>query len=138
MSKRVRPGACKRCLAPLARDARRCSSCGAQVFVTVRSDPQVTASKERERLLRKYALSEIQQQILTAAMAAGDEIFVVGKGKLEEGEVKSGDQRFYGDEAVMAVAALAGPGLISSQGEDCFRLTPDGTRVAKTLQTEPV
>ena len=57
---------------------------------------------------------------------------------MAEGEVKSGDQRFYGDEAVAAVAALAGPGLIARHGEDCFRLTPDGKELVRTIQGEPV
>ena len=131
---------CKRCRARLPLGARRCMKCGAQVFAVERVGPAEAARNERERLLRKYKLSEIQKRILSAA-AKAQEIFVCGNDESAEGEVKSGDERFYGNEAVMALAALAGlagPGLISPHGEDCYRLTDDGTKLALSLQAELV
>jgi len=115
--------------------------CGAQVFVVQGVDLAEAARNERERLMRKYKLSEMQKRILSAA-ATAQMIFVCGNDAKAEGEVKSGDERFHGNEAVAAVAALAGPGLISPHGDDCFRLTQDGTKLAITLlaelATEPV
>lgn len=127
---------CNRCKARLPVGARRCMKCGGQVFAVESVGPAEAARNERERLLRKYKLSEIQKRILSAA-AKAQEIFVCGNDESAEGEVKSGDERFYGDEAVAALAALAGPGLVSPHGEDCFRLTDDGTKLARTLQVEP-
>ena len=129
---------CKKCRARLPQGGRRCLKCGAQIFVVQDVDPFEAARNERVRLLRKYNLSEMQKNILTAAGDGPKEITVCGTDNKAEGEVKSGEQRFYGDEAVAAVAALAGPGLIASDGEDCFRLTPDGTNLIKTIQAEPV
>ncbi len=134
--RKAKGSVCKRCKARLPLGARRCMKCGAQVFNTQVVDPAEAARNERERLLRKCKLSEIQKRILSAA-AKAQEIFVCGTDDSAEGEVKSGDERFYGNEAVMAVAALAGPGLISPDGEDRFRLTHDGTKLAQTLQAEP-
>ena len=105
-------------------------------------DPAEAARNERERLLRKYNLSEMQKNILAAAAAAAAgakrEITVLGNNRKAQSEVKSGDQRFYGNEAVEAIAALAGPGLISPHGEDCFRLTLEGAKLVATFQAEPV
>jgi len=130
-----RAGRCKRCRAKIPGNARRCMQCGAQIFVAQTVDPADAVRMERERLLRKYKLNEIQMAILSAAAGAEDDqdIYVCGRGQQVDGEVKSGGKRFEGNEAVAAVAGLAGPGLISPHGEDCFRLTSDGTRLAKSL-----
>jgi len=111
--------------------------CGAMVFVVQELDPAEAARNERVRLLRKYKLTDTQKDILVASQGGSKQITVCGHDARAEGEVKSGDQRFYGDEAVAAVAALAGPGLIAAHGEDCFRLTPEGTRLVKAIQAEP-
>lgn len=118
--------------------SRRCLKCGAKIFVVQEVDPAEAARNERVRLLRRYNLTEVQKDILIASTGGSKEITVCGTDARAEGEVKSGDQRFYGDEAVAAVAALAGPGLIALHGEDCFRLTSEGTRLVKTIQAEPV
>ena len=128
--------ACKRCKARLPRGAQRCMKCGAQVFLVQGVDSAEAVRNERERLLQKYKLNEMQKRILSAA-ASAQEIFVCGKDSTSEGEVKSGEERFHGNEAVAAVAALAGPGLILPHGEDCFRLTQDGAKLAQTLSAEP-
>ena len=136
--RKVKGSACNRCRALLPQGARRCLKCGAQVFVVQEVDPAEAARNERERLLRKYNLSETQTNVLSAAAEDSKEITVCGTDSKAEGEVKSGNQRFYGDEAVAAVAALAGLGLIAPHSEDCFRLTPDGTKLLKTIRAEPV
>ena len=136
--RKVKGPACNRCKARLPEGAQRCMKCGAKVFVVQAVDPAEAARNERERLLRKYNLSEMQKNILAAAVSGSREIIVCGNDSNAEGEVKSGAQRFYGDEAVAAVAALAGPGLIEPHGEDCFRLTNNGTDLVKTMQAESV
>ena len=136
--RKAKGAACNKCKARLPQGARRCMKCGAKIFVVQAVDPAEAERNARVRLLRKYDLSEMQKEILAAAMGGSKEITVCGNDSKAEGEVKSGDQRFYGDEAVAAVAALAGPGLIALHGEDCFRLTPDGTKLVKTIQAEPV
>jgi hypothetical protein len=115
--------------------------CGAQVYVVQKDDPAEAARAERDRLLRKYKLSEVQTSILCAVARSeggGRDIFVCGGDQLVVGEVKAGGQRFEGNDAVVAVAGLAGPGLIAPHGEDCFRLTADGERLAKTLAASNV
>lgn len=126
---------CKRCRAIISGTAKRCMKCGALLFVAPTFNEEESARLERERLVRKYKLNEIQKQILAAAI--GDDqtldIFVLGCGGKLDGEVKSGVTRFQGNDAVAAVAALAAPGLISPYGADCFRLTADGAKLARTL-----
>ncbi len=130
---------CGRCKGRLPHGARRCLRCGAQVFVAREASPNEAARNERERLLRKYDLSETQKSILSAAAEVdAKEITVCGAEKGAEGEVKSGKQRFYGNEAVAALAGLAGPGLVSPHGEDRFTLTPEGLKLVETLKAEPV
>jgi hypothetical protein len=135
---KVKGSACKRCKAQLPQGSRRCLKCGAQVFVAQDVGPAEAARNARERLLRKYNLSEMQTNVLSAAADNSKEITVCGADSKAEGEVKSGNQRFYGDEAVAAVAALAGLGLIAPHSEDSFRLTPDGTKFLKMIHAEPV
>ena len=65
--KRAKGSACNRCKAGLPQGARRCLKCGAQVFVVQEVDPAEAARNERERLLRKYNLSETQTNVLSAA-----------------------------------------------------------------------
>jgi hypothetical protein len=132
----VDQGRCKRCRGRLPQGARRCARCGAQAFVAQQLDPAESARSERKRLFRKYKLTEIQARILAAAFGGKDEIIVCGDRTPAEGEVKAGGERFYGDDAVVAVATLVGPGLVSPNGGDAFRLTADGTKLAEALAAE--
>ena len=134
--RKTKGSVCNKCNARLPHGARRCMKCGAKIFVVEEVDPAEAARQDRARLLRKYNLSKMQKNILAAAVEGSKQITVLGNDTQAEGEVKSGEQRFYGDEAVAAVAALAGPGLIAPHGEDCFRLTSEGTNVVKTMQAE--
>ena len=67
---KAKGSACKRCRARLPLGARRCMKCGAQVFVVQGVDLAEAARNERERLMRKYKLSEMQKRILSAAATA--------------------------------------------------------------------
>ena len=81
----------------------------------------------------------MQQEILLAAWRRNrGPIYVCGKNGGAEGEVKSGDERFYGNEAVVAIAGLIAPGLIVGVGDDCFTLTDDGARLAVMLNAPAV
>jgi len=80
----------------------------------------------------QYDLSEIQQRILTAARE-GASIFVYRLPGPDEGEVKSGRERFFGDEAVAALATLVAPGLVAETGEDSFALTDAGQKLVESL-----
>lgn len=79
-----------------------------------------------------YDLSEIQRRILSAAQEGGP-IFVYRLPGPGEGEVKSGTERFFGDDAVTAVATLIAPGLVAETGDDCFELTHAGLQLAASL-----
>jgi hypothetical protein len=77
-------------------------------------------------------LTEIQRRILSAAQDGGT-IYVYRLPGPQEGEVKSGRERFFGDEAVAAVATMIAPGLLTATGEDRFELTSAGLRLASSL-----
>ena len=128
--------ACPRCRQPVRASAPRCPGCGNRLFIgsaeaappalelPVRSDPAETAPH--------YDLTEMQRRILSAAHEGGP-IFVYRQPGPAEGEVKSGAERFFGDEAVTAVATLIAPGLVAAVGEDCFELTHAGLRFVASL-----
>ncbi|MDH3628914.1 MAG: hypothetical protein OEV00_10170 [Acidobacteriota bacterium] len=80
----------------------------------------------------EYDLDDVQKEILAAA-ARGNTIYVYGGEGSIEGEVKAGDERFYGNEAVAAVAKLVEPGLLEKTDDDCFELTDDGACLATSL-----
>lgn len=79
-----------------------------------------------------YDLSEIQRRILSAAQEGGS-IFVYRLPGPGEGEVKSGTERFFGDDAVTALATLIAPGLVAETGDDRFELTHAGLQLAASL-----
>ena len=80
----------------------------------------------------QYDLTEMQKRILSAARK-GDPIFVYRLPGPQEGEVKSGGERFFGNEAVTAVATLIAPGLVAAVEADCFELTALGQQLAESL-----
>jgi hypothetical protein len=118
----------------MAAKAVRCMQCGNRVVREERMDPAQAAAAKRDRLVRRYGLSEMQREILLAAADARADIFVCGSDGKTEGEVKAGVQRFYGDEAVVAIAALAAPGLIAPHGEDRFELTKSAQELIDALR----
>ena len=128
--------ACPRCRQPVRASAPRCPGCGNRLFM----ESAATAPPAIESQLRsdppepvpQYDLTKIQKRILGAAHEEGT-IFVYREPGPAEGEVKSGTERFYGDDAVTAVATLIAPGLIAAAGEDCFELTHAGLRLVESL-----
>lgn len=129
--------ACTKCSAALPPGARRCMKCGAKVFVAEAVSPAEQLRQKRDRILKKYNLSDVQRNILFAAGAGSREIVVCATDQRNEGEVKAGDQRFYGNDAVAAVAAFVAARLIEPKGEDCFRLTADGDKLIRVINGEP-
>ena len=127
---------CPRCRVPVRASAPRCPGCGNRLFFASPTDaknetespPAVPAPDP----LAEHDLSEIQKRILSAAVESGA-IFVYRIPGPGEGEVKSGSERFFGDEAVTAVATLIAPGLVAAVGEDRFELTRAGLRLAGQL-----
>jgi hypothetical protein len=79
----------------------------------------------------EYGLTAIQRRILGAAREGGPiYVYLEGPG---QGEVKSGTERFFGDEAVKALATLVAPGLVEATGKDSFELTSAGLQLAGSL-----
>lgn len=82
-------------------------------------------------------LSETQERILIEAL--GDQydagpVFVYREPGPAAGEVKAGDCRLYGDEAVIAVAELVAAGLLVVAEDDRCDLTPEAARLARSLR----
>ena len=115
---------CRRCNGPLTAYAVRCPQCGDR-YAALKQAAGSSAASECQ-------LSEIQKAILAAA-GDGAPIYVYSASGSEEGEVKSGSQRFSGDHTVMAVKNLVAPGLVEQTEEDCFSLTNKGVRLAAEL-----
>jgi hypothetical protein len=82
-------------------------------------------------------LSDLQKQILIATLGDqldGDPIYVFADRGADEGEVKAGETRLYGDEAVVAVAGLVANGLVRPHGEDSYELTSEASILARSLR----
>ena len=126
---------CPRCRQPVRASAPRCPGCGNRLFIKSAATPiKIELPKQSEILeaVPQYDLSEIQRRILTSAREGGA-IFIYRLPGPDEGEVKSGNERFFGDEAVTAVATLIAPGLVTELGEDRFELTRAGQQLADSL-----
>jgi len=127
--------ACPRCRVPVRASAPRCPGCGTRLFVESAAAPiklELPAQPDLPRPEPDYDLSEIQRRILSAAHEGGS-IFVYRLPGPGEGEVKSGTERFFGDDAVTAVATLIAPGLVAETGNDRFELTHAGLQLAASL-----
>ena len=148
--RRAVPGPrCQQCRAALPAGSARCLKCGNRtkpgargrvLSAANRLEPQlplVTAPRAARNPTPSPELSEIQREILIAAQQGSvgmKSIYVMGTKKGDaDGEVKSGNQRFFGNEAVAAVVALLGPGLIEPIAEDAFELTETGLHSAVNL-----
>jgi hypothetical protein len=86
------------------------------------------------------APSELQQELLVAAMDNPynpAQIMVYRVPGSDEGEVKVGKKRIFGDEIVLAALDLLIPGWIAQDEENCFHLTASGQKVARSLLTAP-
>ena len=125
---------CPRCRLPVRASVPRCSGCGNRLFIKSAATPTELELPEQPPTPEppQYDLSEIQRRILAAA-GRGGAIFVYRLPGPVEGEVKSGKERFFGDQAVTAVATLIAPGLVAKSGEDSFELTSAGRQLAATL-----
>ena len=130
---------CPKCNRHLPPPLRRCFNCGARIYVekpvaAENAKPAVAESSPVER----GELSEIQREILLCSWRQNrGPIYICGTDHVTEGEVKSGEQRFYGNDAVVAIAGLLAPGLIVTVGDGCFTLTDDGARLAVRLASRP-
>ncbi len=121
---------CPRCRVQVSASAPRCLGCGNRMFVA--SDDAPIELELPKRPESEYNLSEIQRRILSAAQEGGS-IFVYRLPGPGEGEVKSGTERFFGDDAVTALATLIAPGLVAETGDDRFELTHAGLQLAAAL-----
>ncbi len=135
--RRKKGSACTKCNTPMPPGAGRCMKCGAKVFVAEQVSPAEQLRQKRERILRKYNLTDVQKDILFAAGKGSKEIVVCGMDRQNEGEIKAGDQRFYGNDAVATVAAFVASRLIEPKGGASFRLTGDGERLIRVIDGEP-
>jgi hypothetical protein len=126
---------CPRCRQLVRASAPRCPGCGNRLFFKSEATPikiELPEQTVTSEPVPQYDLSEIQRRILTAAREGGS-IFVYRLPGPDEGEVKSGNERFFGDEAVTALATLVAPGLIAETGEDRFELTAAGQKLVESL-----
>ena len=81
------------------------------------------------------SISDLQQQVLLAT-ASGDgphRIYIMSGDENGGGEIKAGQQRILGDQAVWAVRALALGGYVEVEKDDCFRLTPAGSQAVRRI-----
>jgi hypothetical protein len=137
---------CSRCAKRIKSDANRCPHCGARVGTFANaSRPSLAAGKvangsqgldvlRREVELRDQAgqLSELQKQILLAAYSGGEDhlVHVMRAEGPRAGEIKAGQERIYGDEAVEAVELMYFRGFFARHGDLAFELTHDGRHLA--------
>jgi hypothetical protein len=95
--------------------------------------PSSRASREHGK-----GLSDIEEQILRAAMASGTEriCFIESQGG-NEGEIKAGDTRIHGDDALAALNALLHRGLVVAEDDGVHVVTAYGRRAVETSDPNP-
>lgn len=142
-ARQVEKRLCGNCRGPVGAAAHRCPHCGYRLAHPnpprtddrpVRSGPDDPASARRDST---HGLSDLERRILIAVLGApvsGLAIHVLPTEELREGEIKAGDQRLYGTQAVQAVEALWKAGYVT-RGEDLsYGLTESGARLAVSLR----
>ena len=120
--------ACKGCQAPIRQGTPRCPQCGARVIVPPARLPSVA----------KLDLSDLQNKILEAASGSESRsIHVLSPKGSDEGEVKAGDLRLTGDDALTAVDKMWRAGLVEPRDDTSFVLTENGQKAVDRL-AEPI
>ncbi len=113
--------------------ALRCPGCGARIFVQQATVEPVEAVRP-EPMETTFDLTELQKEIMLAAVESGpgnSPIYVCGRSGAQ-GEIKAGERRIFGNDAVAAVVGLLAQGLVSrTEDEDCFKPTEVGARLVR-------
>ncbi len=105
---------CEQCGAANRHNARRCMQCGLRLAF---ADPGQTGS----------ILSELEEQILIAATELDrDRIYSIPSVGDAKGELKAGNIRIYGEEALRALESLVGNGLVEPETEGSHVVTAYG------------
>lgn len=129
---------CPRCSVRVAPGSPRCPVCGSKIAIGESAAPKLENSADSPTLPEAPPdLSELQKQILISTLGEqlhGEPIFVFGDRGPDEGEVKAGETRLYGDDAVVAVAGLVACGLIRPSGDDTYELTAQAALLARSLR----
>lgn len=134
-SRKRRPGrpsvaTCARCGVRLRPNSVRCVQCGARAAGA--PAPETTRSARTQGVGHREA---VEAELLVAAVTTGDGSLVVSPPHgQDQGEIKAGERRFYGTDAMSAVETLFRAGSIESTGPDRFGVTrPGRVRVAAAL-----
>ncbi len=118
---------CETCAGRVVEGISRCPHCGNQVAAP-EFDPRGEPTGRE--------LSALEKRILIAAVKAPGGsyiIHVLPTSDRIEGEIKAGDERLCGIEAVEAVEALHRAGYVEREHDCSVRLTDDGQRLACSL-----
>jgi len=146
---RVQKRMCGNCHGPVGAAAHRCPHCGYRLAhpnpprTDDRPDPGRPEPDDPEpgRRDSTHDLSDLERRILIAVLGAPvstPAIHVLPTAEVREGEIKAGEQRLYGTQAVQAVEALSKAGYVARRGEDLsYGLTEAGARLAVSLQHSP-
>lgn len=124
-AKRPQSLTCDRCARPVLAGSARCIHCGNRLAAPPEPGPT-----------KGPRLTGVEREILMATITAERElrrIFVLDNEGPHEGEIKAGNQRLYGSDAVAAVERLMRDGYVFPVEEACFALTREGVRVATNL-----
>jgi len=125
---------CKSCRRRIGILVRRCPHCGTQNYFPRADGPTHAEPDPCNEIIAQ--LSELQKQILVASLDETVEdpaIHVLRMVGPDEGEIKAGSQRLFGNDAVEAVEALLSTGFVARCQESGFELTEEGRRVAAVL-----
>jgi len=128
---------CQSCRRHIGVQARRCPHCGSKLKAIGPSElVQPAAHPGATSPGPNGELTELQKRILLAARSGRrgkNLIYVLPPLGAREGEIKAGDERLYGNEAVDTVTELVGRGYVAPQDDNCFSLTDAGERLAADL-----
>ena len=123
---------CTHCQTRVKKTLPRCPNCGTRVVLPTSAAEDAQAGKAYEG----NGLDAYQKKLLLATHASTDrQIYVLPSSGSQEGEVKAGSLRIYGDEALRAVSRLDKEGFVNRIDDHTFELTEEGCLTATLVRT---
>lgn len=130
---------CRGCKKRIGRSIGRCPHCGTKSQVGKSSQAagaRQDGPQSDEAAKVSAGLNEIHKRILIAALnGTGDDskVYLLGSLDSQHKEVKAGDRRLIGEEALDAVTDLLNTGYLQRAEDRGFGLSQEGRRVAALL-----